>query len=61
MSQYYLNARYYDPQIGRFLSKDRIGFILNEPVGLNPFTYLMDNPVMTADPSGELAGPIIHG
>ena len=53
---YYLNSRYYDPQIGRFINVDDISIIdegkgiLN---GLNLFIYCNDNPVMLIDACGE--------
>ena len=48
---YYLRARYYDPQLGRFISEDPIGL----DGGINPFAYVGDNPVNASDPFG-LAG-----
>lgn len=54
--KYYLHARYYDPQIGRFLSKDRINVSVGEPTGLNAYTYVSNNPVSYIDPTGEIKG-----
>ena len=45
---YYLNARYYDPEIGRFLNADS-----NINGGLNLFAYCSNNPVMFEDFTGE--------
>ncbi|NDI35374.1 DNRLRE domain-containing protein [Chengkuizengella sediminis] len=45
IDKYYLKARYYDPEIGRFLSKDPV-------LSLNAYTYAANNPVMYADYSG---------
>jgi RHS repeat-associated protein len=45
---FYMRARYYDPEVGRFISKDPIGFL----GGLNMFTYVANNPVVRVDPSG---------
>ena len=54
---YYLNARYYDPSIGRFISPDVLT-ILDETRGqingLNLYMYCNNNPVMFVDPSGCL-------
>ncbi len=51
---YYLEARYYDPDTGRFISQDEIDFILpNHLTGLNLFAYCSDNPIMYTDPSGN--------
>ncbi len=46
---YYMRARYYDPQVGRFISEDPIGF---EGGDVNLFAYVGNNPVMRVDPSG---------
>ena len=52
---YYLNARYYDPSIGRFISPDVLS-ILDETKGqingLNLYMYCNNNPIMYVDPSG---------
>ena len=52
---YYLNARYYSPTMGRFISPDKLS-ILDETRsqinGLNLYMYCGDNPVMNVDPSG---------
>jgi RHS repeat-associated protein len=45
---YYLRARYYDPQLGRFLSEDPIGI----SGGLNLYAYAGNDPVNHYDPSG---------
>lgn len=42
---YYLRARYYDPEIGRFITKDPIP-------QLNLFTYANNSPINFYDPSG---------
>ena len=55
---YYLNARYYDPSIGRFISPDVLS-ILDETKGqingLNLYMYCNNNPIMYVDPSGCFA------
>ena len=49
---YYYRARYYDPQTGRFVSQDPIGF----PAGdANLYRYVFNNPVNFTDPEGESA------
>ena len=48
---YSLRARYYDPALGRFLSRDV--FPYGNPVELNRYTYAAGNPVNFADPSGN--------
>jgi hypothetical protein len=44
----YMRAMYYDPEVGRFISKDPIGFI----GGLNLYGYAANNPTNKADPRG---------
>jgi len=45
---YYNRARYYDPDIGRFISEDPVGVI----GGLNLYAYAGNDPVNGRDPSG---------
>ena len=53
---YYLNSRYYDPEIGRFISPDSIEYLSTETInGLNIYAYCRNNPVISADPSGRLS------
>jgi len=46
---YYYRARYYDPQDGRFISKDPIGF---DGGDVNLYGYVQNNPVNWIDPWG---------
>jgi RHS repeat-associated protein len=48
----YLHARYYDPQLGVFLSPDPIG----PEGGLNEYGYGLGDPINSSDPSGLSAG-----
>ena len=51
---YYLNSRYYDPEIGRFLSADRPDYLEPESInGLNLYRYCANNPVMMNDTEGN--------
>lgn len=45
-SLYYFNARWYDPQLGRFISQDPIRD------GLNWYAYCANNPLKYIDPTG---------
>jgi RHS repeat-associated protein len=47
----YLNARYYDPVIGRFIQPDPLDPAL-PGVGVNRYAYAFNNPIMMLDPSG---------
>jgi len=49
---YYLRARYYDPSIGRFLTRDPFGGLVLLPQSLNGYPYVLDNPTNLVDPYG---------
>ncbi|MFN8466821.1 MAG: RHS repeat-associated core domain-containing protein [Caldilineaceae bacterium] len=49
----YYNARWYDPQLGRFTSPDTIVPGPANPQNLNRYTYAGNNPVVYDDPSGH--------
>ena len=50
---YYLNARYYDSKIARFMSEDTYTGQANDPLSLNLYTYCANNAVMYIDPTGH--------
>jgi len=50
---YYLRARYYDVQTGRFITEDPAPGNPYDPVSLHKYLYGNANPVMFIDPSGE--------
>ncbi len=51
---YYLNSRYYDSEIGRFINADnRISGVGGDIRGYNPFVYCYNNPVNLDDPTGN--------
>ena len=57
---YYLQTRYYDPQVGRFLNADSVDYIAPDLIGgLNLYAYCNNNPVMYSDPEGTLVGFIV--
>ena len=49
----YFGARYYDPEIGRFLSVDPVGFVESNPMSFNRYAYVNNNPYKYVDPDGE--------
>ena len=56
---YYLQTRYYDPTICRFINADNYELVteLSQMVGqLNLYAYCGNNPIMYTDPTGEIVG-----
>ena len=47
-----LNARYYDPNIGRFISPDPAMVNPANPITFNRYAYANDNPYRYTDPTG---------
>ena len=59
---YYCNARYYDPQTGRFISADSTDYLdPNHMNGMNLYAYCINNPVMYSDPAGRSVTAILIG
>ena len=54
---YYMRARYYDAEVGRFISEDPIGF----GGGINLYAYVGGNPINLIDPSGLVAADLLSG
>jgi RHS repeat-associated protein len=54
---YYYRARYYDPDVGRFLSVDPVAPSLGQPFELNPYAYVRNNPMVFTDPLGLYETP----
>jgi RHS repeat-associated protein len=50
---YYYGARYYDSELGRFLTRDLSGGRIQTPKTLNRFTYCLNNPLKYIDPDGR--------
>ncbi|MGE0831281.1 MAG: RHS repeat-associated core domain-containing protein [Simkaniaceae bacterium] len=48
----FLRNRYYDPEIGRFISPDFILGNLKDPQSLNPYVFVRNNPLSFVDPLG---------
>jgi RHS repeat-associated protein len=49
---YYLQARYYDAKLGRFLTKDPVTGSDEVPLTQNGYVYVENNPIMGMDPEG---------
>ncbi|MCV2231780.1 DNRLRE domain-containing protein [Acholeplasma manati] len=56
---YYLQSRYYNPQIGRFISAD--GQVNEGILGENMYAYTENNPVMNIDPEGTKVWHFVVG
>jgi len=51
---YYLQTRYYDPQVGRFINADAVDYADPESInGLNLYAYCGNDPVNGVDPEGH--------
>lgn len=53
---YYMRARYYDPETGRFINKDPIGY----EGGLNLYGYTENNLVNSVDPWGLFVAVVLE-
>ncbi len=50
----YMQARYYDPKIGRFYGVDPVGYTSKNPVmSFNRYLYANNNPYKYTDPNGK--------
>jgi len=50
---YYYNARYYDPQLGRFTQPDTTIPDLSNPQSYNRYSYCVNDPLRYTDPDGR--------
>lgn len=51
---YFLKTRYYDPEIGRFMTIDDISYLDPDSInGLNLYAYCFNTPVNCVDPTGN--------
>jgi RHS repeat-associated protein len=53
----YLRARYYQPQVGRFITKDPWAGNVAQPSDLNHYAYVQNNPANLIDRAGLSAEP----
>ncbi len=49
----YMGARYYDQQVGRFMSPDPLIPDATNPADWNPYSYVRNSPINLLDPSGR--------
>ena len=52
---YYLQSRYYDPELGRFLNADAFAATGQGVLGNNMFAYCLNNPANRTDTSGTIS------
>ena len=57
IQMYYLQSRYYDPEVGRFINCDDVHYIgtTQTELSYNAFAYCGNDPVNCSDPSGTIA------
>ena len=60
---YYLNTRYYDASIGRFINADDISYLgaNGDLQGFNLYAYCSNNPVMGYDHMGQAFLDVLKG
>lgn len=54
---YYLQSRYYDPEVGRFINADDVDYLgaSGKPISYNLFAYCENNPVNNSDAGGRIS------
>ncbi|WIH07032.1 RHS repeat-associated core domain-containing protein [Xanthomonas translucens pv. graminis] len=53
----YMQQRYYDPKIGRFLSVDPVNVSSQNGINFSRYWYASNNPYANKDPDGRCDGP----
>lgn len=51
----HMNGRVYDPNLGRFLSVDPVFEFPTNTQSLNPYSYVLNNPLSMTDPTGYVS------
>jgi len=51
---WYAQARYYMPETGRFISEDPWSGTITTPTTMNPYPYVLSNPMIYVDLDGEI-------
>ena len=60
-SLYYLQSRYYDPAVGRFINADNYATTYKTSTGANMFAYCLNNPANSKDNGGKFCWNIVIG
>ena len=58
---YYLLSRYYNPVIARFIVEDTYRGEIDDPLSLNRYVYVVNNPLIYIDPEGNIPISFITG
>jgi RHS repeat-associated protein len=58
---YFAKARFFDPQIGRFLTQDSLLGSVDSPPSLHRYFYANDNPTRFVDPTGHTVWDLVGG
>ncbi len=53
---HHMRARYYQPDLRRFVSLDALNGEITDPMTLNRYQYVSGNPMVGVDPSGKTEG-----
>ena len=63
LEMYYLQSRYYDPMVGRFINADDIGYLgADESIlSYNLYAYCKNNPINYVDSAGEWLARLVGG
>lgn len=57
----FMHARYYSPNLGRFMSVDPVGGTVGSSQSWNRYSYVLNNPLAFNDPDGERQNPVTGG
>jgi RHS repeat-associated protein len=55
----YMHARYFSPNLGRFLSVDPVGGEVGSSQSWNRYSYVRNNPIIRNDPTGLIDGGLV--
>lgn len=58
---YFMRARYYYPEQGRFISVDPVEGEVRNPASMHRYLYAINNSLVYTDPNGDVPVPLITG